>query len=149
MTLDGIDQLTEFLSTLYHPDDIIELRPIEIWTDAQSGHRRSQVFLDQRAWLTATELAARYPILAKLNLDHRANLFMGVNPRSHVGAGNKENVRTCRALWADMDEVTPEVARWRCQEPNVPDPSVLVDSGSGVHLYWLLERAVDVRSSTA
>jgi len=43
-----------------------------------------------------------------------------------------------------MDEVTPEVARWRCHAVGLPDPSILVDSGSGVHLYWLLDQAVDV-----
>ena len=41
-----------------------------------------------------------------------------------------------------MDDVTLEVARWRCHEVGLPDPSIIVDSGNGVHLYWLLNSPV-------
>jgi hypothetical protein len=72
--------------------------------------------------------------LAELNSDQRANIFMGVNPRARRGVGRKCDVQTCRCVWADMDEVSSEVARWRCHEVGLPDPSILVDSGNGVHL---------------
>jgi hypothetical protein len=84
------------------------------------------------------EILESYDELADLNVKRYGNIFMGVNARSHVGGSTKQDVATCRCLWADMDDVTPEVARWRCQEVGIPDPSVLVDSGSGVHLYWML-----------
>ena len=64
--------------------------------------------------------------------------------RSRVGGSSKLDVSTCRSLWADMDEVTPEVARWRCHEIGIREPTIAVDSGFGVHLYWLLNDPVSV-----
>ena len=138
------DQLQRFLSTLYRPNDVVEVRPIEIWTDATDGRRHSLVLGHERGWHTPQELWARHRALAALNCRQRANIFMGVNPRARKGAGRKCDIRTCRCVWADMDEVTAEVARWRCHVVGLPDPSIVVDSGSGVHLYWLLDQAADV-----
>lgn len=142
------DQLWLFLSSLFHADDVVEVRPIEIWTDAIDGLRHSRVLRRERRWQTPRELSAGYGALAELNCSQRANIFMGANPRARKGVGRKCDIRTCRSVWADMDKVTSEVARWRCHEVGLPDPSIVVDSGSGVHLYWLLNQAFDV-SDTA
>ena len=136
------EQLRHFLAALFDQHDIVEIRPIEIWRDDISGNRHSKVFRSERRWLTRAEILASYSKLLESNVKRHANIFMGVNARSQVGGAKKRDVTVCRCLWADMDEVTPEVARWRCQEVGVPDPSVLVDSGSGVHLYWVLNAPV-------
>ena len=149
MARDGIDQLNRFLAALYEEHDLIELRPIEIWNDPCESRRRSKVIRSERAWLRPAELVDRFDHYARLNLERRANLFMGVNPRLRVGRGSKADVGVCRSLWADMDEVSPEMARWRCQFAGIPDPSILIDSGSGVHMYWLLDHAVDVSQEVA
>ena len=138
------EQLRQFLATLFDQQDIIEIRPIEIWRDANSAVRHSKVIRSERRWWNSAELLASYGELHELNVTQRANIFMGVNARSQVGGGKKRDVTTCRCIWADMDEVTPEVASWRCQEVGIPAPSVLVDSGYGVHLYWVLNAAVSV-----
>jgi hypothetical protein len=44
-----------------------------------------------------------------------------------------------RVLWVDIDHVTVEEARARFERAGVPEPSVLVNSGNGVHAYWLLD----------
>jgi hypothetical protein len=82
--------------------------------------------------------------LAKLNTVDNANIFFGVNPRIARGGGRKNDVAKVRSLWADMDNVTTELAKWRCEESGVPVPSIVVDSGNGVHLYWLMNRLLDV-----
>jgi putative DNA primase/helicase len=69
-------------------------------------------------------------------------LFFGVCPRF----GNKGRfdlawqIRTLRCLWADLDGCTPEQAVQRCAAQNMPDPTAIVSSGNGVHLYWLLDQ---------
>jgi len=49
-------------------------------------------------------------------------------------------IRTLRCLWADLDGCTPEQAVQRCAAQNMPDPTAIVSSGNGVHLYWLLNQ---------
>ena len=140
------DELRCFLQALFEPNDIVEVRPIEVWTDATSGQSQSKVIRNQRLWLTPEKLFEERSELEILNINERANIFMGVNPRARIGGGRKSDIRLCRSVWADMDFVTPEVARWRCHEVGLPDPSLLVDSGRGVHLYWLLDRSFEVSS---
>lgn len=136
--------LHRFLRVLFEPADTVEIRPIEIWTDVVSKRRHSSVLHEHRMWLTPHEIADRESILSELNTASRANVFMGVNPRAAHGGSRKSDVRICRSVWVDMDDVTPESARWRCHITGLPDPSLLVDSGSGVHLYWILREPVCV-----
>lgn len=74
---------------------------------------------------------------------------MGVCPRTRIGGGKKCDVDICRCLWADLDGVTTEIARWRCEAIGVGDPSVIVDSGHGVHLYWLLDKPLLINDAEA
>jgi len=51
-------------------------------------------------------------------------------------------VRSLRACYVDVDHITDlEWARERLAEQGLPDPSAVVYSGTGMHLYWLLEPA--------
>ena len=70
-----------------------------------------------------------------------ANVFFGVCPRSG-GDGRFDlawQIRTVRALWSDIDHVTVEESQARVANAGLPQPSIIVKSGNGVHLYWLLE----------
>ncbi|MCI0333568.1 MAG: RepB family DNA primase [Planctomycetes bacterium] len=79
--------------------------------------------------------------LLKLSAEQRLNLFFGVCPR----AGTKGRfdlawqIRTVRALWTDIDLVSPDEAQLRVAKAGLPHPSIIVNSGNGVHLYWLLD----------
>jgi hypothetical protein len=70
------------------------------------------------------------------------NLFFGVCPR--VGDRGRFDlawqIRTVRCLWADIDACTVDDAIARCRHKEVPEPTAIVNSGHGVHLYWLLSR---------
>jgi hypothetical protein len=46
----------------------------------------------------------------------------------------------CRSIWADIDHVNVEHARQRWERACIPAPSILVNSGNGVHAYWLLDQ---------
>jgi hypothetical protein len=81
--------------------------------------------------------------LFKVAATNKLNLFFGVAPR--VGDGGRFDqawqIRVVRALWADIDHVSVEEALKRCADAGLPPPSIVIRSGSGVHLYWLLHDA--------
>ena len=147
MHSEAVRGLRHFLFALFAESDIVEIRPIEVWRSATTGTRCSRVIDHERRWLTRDGIITAFNELESLNLKQRANIFMGVNPRANVGGASQADVASCRCLWADMDYVTPEVARWRCHEVGIPDPSIVVDSGTGVHLYWLLREPMTISES--
>ena len=133
-----------FVSVLYEKDDLIELRPIETWTDSQSGKKRSRLICDYHWWLTPGELCSAYNELASFNRAQRANVFVGVNPRPHAGATKKRDIPLCRSVWADFDNITIDGATLRWQSLGLPPPSIVVCSGTGVHVYWFLDKPCEV-----
>lgn len=71
----------------------------------------------------------------------------------------RDNVAELKALWFDIDfkpkkdgsppiypdAKTAAVAlKVFCQATNIPTPSVIVDSGNGIHVYWPLDQPVDL-----
>jgi hypothetical protein len=76
----------------------------------------------------------------------KANLFFGVCPRY----GGKRlfdmawQIRTVRALWADLDFCATDEALERCRLQDLPTPSAVVRSGNGVHLYWFLTQPYQI-----
>lgn len=133
-------ELGEFLAALFAPHDLIELRLIETWQ--RCGQRESHCV--GRQWLTSDALHSAWPALRSQNRSG-ANVFFGVNPRKRQGS-KKADVAFCRTLWADLDNVRPqEESRWAA----FPPPSVIVDSGHGVHLYWRLSQPVMLSTSAS
>lgn len=61
----------------------------------------------------------------------REEIYYGISTRFGKG-GKKENCYRVRTAWADLDDVKLE----DCKFPVKPD--IVVDSGGGVHAYWLL-----------
>jgi hypothetical protein len=135
--------LVRFLSALFEPQDRIVVRPIEVWVDAGTGKKCSRVIYRAVRHPTRQRLleSGFFNVALRIAEVQRANLFFGVCPR--VGGDGQYDlawqVRTVRVLWADLDHCTPEEALARCAAAGLPRPSVVVSSGNGVHLYWLLE----------
>ncbi|MEQ9588027.1 MAG: hypothetical protein RJS97_08745 [Parvibaculaceae bacterium] len=136
----AITTAERFLRALFEDGDRILFRPIETWTEM--GRKRSRVDFDsiRHAQLT---LNLDVTILQQLRAaeQKRLNLFFGVCPRF---GGNQQfdlawQIRTVRALWADLDHCTVDEALERVQSAGLPEPSIVVNSGNGVHLYWLLQ----------
>jgi hypothetical protein len=82
-----------------------------------------------------------------VQLNTTANLFFGVNPRQNA-SGVKDAVDHTRCVWVDLDRVSHDQAAGRWQ-PILPDPSIVVNSGSGIHLYWLLDHDHAVKDTKA
>jgi hypothetical protein len=63
--------------------------------------------------------------------DKRADAYFGVNPRCSP-KGDSLHIREARWLFADLDHTKeyPQVG--------LPDPNILVNSGGGLHAYFLL-----------
>lgn len=138
-TLDLPDPL-KFLLALFDPADTILFRPIETWTEA--GKKRSQVTYKQVKYQLAhpTLLLTTTGQLIEASAEAKTNIFFGVCPR----LGDKGQydlawqIRKCNCLWADLDHCSVEEAIQRCEDAGLPPPSIIVASGNGVHLYWLL-----------
>ncbi len=56
--------------------------------------------------------------------------------------GKTEDVELARCLYADLDKTTVEEARIRWTNAGLPEPTVIVKSGNGVHPYWRLKEPI-------
>jgi hypothetical protein len=130
-------QLEQFLSALFRPEDLIELRFIESWLS--QGKKQSRV-VQAAQWLQRHDVIARQDKFSKFAKRTRANLFFGVCPRSHEGDAGDQSIETVRCVWCDIDRTTAADAYRRWKAAGILQPSIVVSSGSGIHAYWLLEQ---------
>lgn len=78
------------------------------------------------------------------------DLYQGVNPRPMVGAGKSADITTFRTLCVDLDpdeeageeSVCIDEALYQLSRSGLPEPSVILDSGRGIHFYWKLIEAI-------
>ncbi|QDU44598.1 hypothetical protein Mal52_30830 [Symmachiella dynata] len=130
-----------FLQTLFSESDTILFRPIETWVD--SGRKRSRVDYHNTRYRKAEPELLRLNLLYLLRraAESNLNLFFGVCPR--LGDDGRFDlawqIRTVRVLWSDIDHVTVDEAHERIAKSGLPIPTIIVNSGNGVHLYWLLD----------
>lgn len=54
--------------------------------------------------------------------------------------GDKDNCLQTNVLWADYDNVSLEEAQKQITRAGLPEPSIFVNSGNGIHSYWLLDK---------
>lgn len=141
----------QFFGALFGSGDSVLFRPIETWDE--DGRKQSRV--DYKAVNhyrfglqgkdNGTALWPKKVIdVMRCHTDRakqtRANIFFGVCARF----GNNQEfdlawqIRVVRVLWADVDDCGPEEAVERCKAAGLPEPSIVVSSGNGAHLYWLL-----------
>ncbi|GMK49144.1 hypothetical protein PghCCS26_62740 [Paenibacillus glycanilyticus] len=70
------------------------------------------------------------------------NVYIGMFTRKKVKnekvRGDKAGCQRTNVLWADYDNTTLNDVRRRIQTVRLPEPSVFVNSGNGIHAYWLL-----------
>jgi putative DNA primase/helicase len=141
----------DFLQALFQPSDLMVIRPIETWTE--NGQKKSKVdyrgiqyilvgLKDQAgAWRPYPEgLANAVKRHNRRAEQTKANVFFGVCPR--FGAAGQYDqawqIRVVRTLWTDVDHCAVDEVRERCRAAGLPEPSAIVASGNGVHLYWML-----------
>ena len=130
-------QLKQFLSAMFRPEHLIELRFIESWLS--QGKKQSRV-VQAAQWLHRDEVIARHDEFSGLAERTRANLYFGVCPRSKEGDADDHSIKIVRCVWCDMDRTTATEASQRWKAAGIPRPSIVVNSGSGIHGYWLLDQ---------
>ncbi len=93
-------------------------------------------------------------ILAKEHYGEERDVYFGICPRERMKA-EKEHIHYIIALWADLDiggegheekqiffEGPQQAAKAIRSFPRAP--SIIVESGRGAHLYWLLKQVTEV-----
>ncbi len=136
-----VEPAVQLLTALFDERDLVLFRPIETWTE--TGRKRSRVDYRNVCYRPAKPAALQHAVerLIHSSASERTNLFFGVCPR----AGDKGRfdlawqIRSVPALWADIDHCSVNETLARCNRRKLPQPSVVVNSGNGVHLYWLLD----------
>jgi hypothetical protein len=88
------------------------------------------------------------------NTDPKAHIYFGVAPRNNNKQGKKENIDFITSLWVDIDigetghkKVSSFNSKQEAEQfisKMTPEPSIIVFSGYGFHLYWLLKEPVKV-----
>jgi hypothetical protein len=121
-----------FLRTLFttlDADEQIELR----WKPPNDGVMRRGFSGDSQEVLHVA-----------LNLGTGNDVYVGVAPRRGQ-VGTKEGVTRLLTIWADLDAKDGHTHEDRLKQlMDLPyRPSMLVWSGGGWHVYWLLEEAVE------
>jgi putative DNA primase/helicase len=67
------------------------------------------------------------------------NIYFGVATRDGQG-GKKQNVKDIPTVWADIDYKDIPAKEFKGKLEKFPfPPSVIINSGNGQHLYWILE----------
>ena len=54
--------------------------------------------------------------------------------------GTREACKHTRVLWADYDNMSQLEAEYRIDNAGLPGPSMVINSGHGIHCYWLLDK---------
>ncbi len=132
------DQAPRLLRSLFSPlagKGVVELRAISV-----DKTRRPE-----REWVTSTSEAVAFgqEYGAK---GSNYGVYFGVCKRAYSGAGTKSEIIGATALWADIDVVSNGWDMGRClravheMKSNL-QPSSVVLSGGGLHLYWFLDEA--------
>jgi P4 family phage/plasmid primase-like protien len=95
-----------------------------------------------------------FPQLERFNAKFAANIHHGVNPRRRrppSGFGKNEDIEAYVSLWVDVDFRGHEEAIRKQFEEAVAllrdaglPPSVVIDSGHGLHAYWFLDKPYPV-----
>ena len=70
------------------------------------------------------------------------NIYAGVNPRKSIGGSKEEDVLLARNLWIDIDNITVDDSLERLRMTGFQRPTMIVDSGHGVHFYWRLDEPI-------
>jgi hypothetical protein len=126
-------------TTLFDPDDIVELRFIR---------GKSPKVEIKKYWTTAEKLPS---FADKLKAENEAgfNIYYGVNPRKAMNQSGDSNVKLARCLFCDFDNLEPGDGCGNLEFvwndiflAGLPEPTIAIHSGHGLHTYWRLEEPI-------
>lgn len=81
----------------------------------------------------------KYDDLFKYDFPQDTNVYVGVFERSRK-KGDKHNVKATNVLYLDFDDVDLDTIHYQIDMHKIPQPSMIIDSGHGYHVYWKLDK---------
>lgn len=137
---------TVFIVLGYKETDLIEFRPLYHFEDENGEIETEMDWKNFHTW-TPKEFIENIPLLKELNTKKEKpdHIFFGVNTRTKIGGRKNEDVKICRCFFSDFDnlpENTLECVEKRIKAANIPQPTILIQSGHGFHAYWVLVKAI-------
>jgi len=69
------------------------------------------------------------------------DVYFGVAGRKDTKSGKADNLTEVNALWADYDDMELKEVKLRIKKAGLPEASIHISSGHGIHSYWLLENS--------
>lgn len=137
-TVTTIEQVRTFTEAVFAPDDLIEIRLI--WPSReQANHDKTKS--PKSSWVKAENLHRGEHVRRWLEANAQGwGVYVGANPRKASGGRKGDAVACARNLLIDFDgRETMEGARRKVQEADLPEPTMWIASGHGVHAWWRLE----------
>lgn len=102
---------------------------------------------EQRTFVKSTDTAG---ISRFLRAHANENLFFGVATRKDSSSGALSNCAELHALFVDLDLKDIPEAEARTKLERFPlKPSIVIGSGGGLHVYWLLREPMDLQADAA
>lgn len=125
------EQAKTFLDMLFEPNDLFEVR---VRTNTQKGASQHWIPKVKQQQFIETHLPIHHT--------QKRHVWVGVGPRDRVGSTNPA---LNRALWVDLDASVTTEGRLNeaISNSGLPEPTMVVWSGNGYHLYWKLTEAVE------
>jgi predicted transcriptional regulator len=71
------------------------------------------------------------------------DIYFGVSGRKDTTSGKASNLTKVNALWADYDDVNLKEVKKSIKKAGLPEASIHLSSGHGIHSYWLLDEPFD------
>ncbi len=122
---DAEKNLDAFINCIFLPADLVEIRLLP-------GRKSS--------WHLAKDIPSQLTKLRQENAQGE-NIYFGVNPRTRKGGGKAKDVKLARYVFADFDYTDVATVRERLALMEFPEPTIIINSGHGVHCYWRLTQA--------
>jgi len=136
--MNTVEQIRQYVACVYDPDDWAEIRALH-------SVRKGDV---NKLWSRAKDLPA---LVEQLQAANNAgwNIYVGPNGRKGENLSGDENVATFRVLFVDFDHIEAdgagpsEIALSRIDAAKLPQPTLVIFSGHGIHCYWRLTSPIE------
>ena len=123
----AVEAAYQLLGFIFEADDVVEIRTL--------GTRPMQRWAKLHDLAPTLQQAADFPA--------GTHVYFGANPRKENG-GKAEHVKQARCLFADFDHgCTLEQARLKWTDACIPEPTVIVATGGGIHAWWRLQEPME------
>lgn len=140
-----IQGASRFLATLFGGYGVLPSARVELRCFSTDGGRPLQ------SWHDLSPSGLRSASDKALSLARTHDVYCTVLPRREH-EGSAAGIRLCRWLWVDIDggddgpEGSADLLRSSVRRLRLPEPSMIVLSGGGLHAYWPLADVVPCRT---